>query len=187
MEKNMSYNKYLVRLAALTALCSSAVLAAPYYANKPYWIFTTIDFSAASTKAGHVDWSTWTTPSGSAGTKYVEIVLSKQFSNAGTCYAINIDDTGPVETADLRFWTWDNRSIDDDGPAGNREPNALLWITSDFTLKVSAFSNSYNNVDFGIYNYIIDGVTTAAGCNDGVTPFYNQVNNTILRADSAVN
>jgi len=182
----MSFKKYLIRFSALAALCSSAVVAGPYFANKPYWIFTPVDFNASSGTAGHLNWDTWTPPGGTAGTKYISINLSKQFSNAGQCYSISISDQGAYETVDLRFWTDDNRSIDDDGVFPNRQPQARFWITSDFALKISAYSTSYNNVDFGVYNYL-EAATTAASCDDGVSPFYNQVTNTILRANTTAN
>jgi hypothetical protein len=187
MEINMSFKKHLVRFSTLMALSSSAVLAGPYFANKPWWAYSTLDFSASSSVAGHLSWDTWTPPAGTAGTKYVNLALSKKISGGGQCYAINIEDQGASEVADLRYWTQDNRSIDDDGPAGDRRPVARFWITGDFILKISAYSTSYNNVDFGIYNYIYENVTTAAACDDGVSPFYNQVTDTILRANTTAN
>jgi hypothetical protein len=182
----MSLKKYVLQLTALTALCATSAFAGPYIANKPWWAFTHIDFAASSALAGHVGWDTWTV-NGSAGTKFMRLVLDKKSSGAGQCYSISIEDQGAIETVDLQFFNdATGVSIDDDGPAGDRRPRARFWITSEFFLRISAFSNSYNNVDFGIYNYL-ESATTAATCDDGVSPFYNQATNTLVRANTTAN
>lgn len=182
----MSFKKKILSLSAFAALCATPAISGPYFANKPFWAYGVHDFSASSSVAGHLACDTWTTPGGSVGTKYMTLNLSQKLSGAGQCYGITIEDQGATDNPDLRFWTPDNRSIDDDGPSPSRMPRARFWITSDFILKISAYNSGSNSVDFGIYNYL-ESATSAATCDDGVTPFYNQATNTILRANSRVN
>jgi hypothetical protein len=116
----------------------------------------------------------------------MRLFLGQKITGAGQCYSISIEDQGASETVDLRFWGPGNVSIDDDGPGLERRPRARFWITAEYELKISAFSNSYNNVDFGIYNYL-ESATSAATCDDGVSPFYNQATNVLVRANTLVN
>lgn len=181
----MSVKKNFLRLAGLVGLCALPALSSDhFFVNQPNFIYTTLDFGAQV--AGHLQWSTWTTPSGSAGTKFVQVQLGPKSGGAGQCYSIHVEAPGGTANPDLQFWTPDSRSIDDDGPAGDRRPNARLWITSSFNLKVSAFNNASNSVDFAIYNFL-ESATSAAACDDGVSPFYNQATNVITRANSLVN
>lgn len=183
----MSFKKNLLRFASLAALCAAPAMSGPYFLSNWSNIWkTTIDFDAQSLAAGHPYFPTWDPPlGGGAGTKYLTISLGNNTNGAaGQCYSIIIESIAPANP-DLRFWTSDNRSLDDDGP-GHARPYAKLWITGLYTLTISAYSTNYNSNAFTIYN-AITGATSAASCNDGVSPFYNQVDNTILRANTTAN
>jgi hypothetical protein len=182
----MMFKNKLMKFASLAALCAAPAMADFYYQNMPYFIWTPIDFSAQSTISGHNTWGTWTPPGGSAGTKKFLLALNSNGSG-GACYSLSFEAGPGTSNPDLRLWTNDNRSIDDDGPSGSYLPRALLWITGPYQVTVSAYSTSSNNVDFAIYNYLYTGVTSAASCNDGVTPFFNMADNSIARANSTVN
>lgn len=87
----MNTKNSLLRIAGLIGVCSILALSANhYFSNKPYWAYTTMDFSAQT--AGHLQWPTWTTPSGSAGTKYAPLELASKSGGAGQCYSIHMDN-----------------------------------------------------------------------------------------------
>lgn len=187
----MSLKKKFLFLSGLSVLAAAPAFASTFFRNSPGQIFTSMDFSAASTVAGHQNWGFWTpTTSGSAGTRFVDVGLDAKPSGVGQCYEIRVDGGPGAANPDIQLYTADSRSIDDDGPNGSRTPLARLWITGsgalEYNLRFSAYSTASNNVDFGIRNDLITA-TTSAQCDNGVYPFYNQSTNTILRANSLAN
>jgi len=174
--------------SGLAALAAVPAFSGTYFQNSAGSIFTSIDFSSVSFAPGHINWSMWTEPSsGSTGTRYVDLELSGKPVGGGQCYEIRATAGPGTANPDIQMFTQaGGQSIDDDGPGGNRLPLARLWITSSFNLRLSAFSNASNDVDFGISNYLITA-TTAAQCDNGSYPFYNMSTNTVLRANTTAN
>jgi len=173
--------------SGLAVLVAVPAFAGTYFQNSPGSIFTSIDFSSVSFAPGHINWSSWTPPtSASEGTKFVDLELSGKPAGGGQCYQIQVGAGPATANPDIQLYTQGAASIDDDGPNGSRTPLARLWITSTFNLRVSAYSNASNDVDFGISNFLITA-TTPAQCDNGSYPFYNQSTDTVLRANSTAN
>jgi hypothetical protein len=184
----MSIKKKFLMLSGLAVLAAAPAFAGTYFANSPGFIFTSMDFSSVSFASGHLNWNMWTEPSsGSTGTRYVDIELNGKPTGGGQCYEIRVGAGPGTANPDIQMFTQGGAiSIDDDGPNGNRMPLARLWITSSFNVRLSAFSNASNDVDFGVNNYLITA-TTSSACDNGSYPFYNQTTNTVLRANSTAN
>lgn len=184
----MSFKIKSLMFSGFAVLVAVPAFAGTYFENSPSSSITSIDFSSVSSAPGHINWSTWTPPtSGSSGTRYLDLELnSKPAGAGGQCYEIQIGAGPGTANPDIQLFTQGAASIDDDGPNGNRMPLARLWITSSFNLRVSAYSNASNDVDFAINNFLITA-TTAAQCDNGSYPFYNQSTNTVLRANSTAN
>jgi hypothetical protein len=182
----MSLKKKFLLLSGLAALAAVPAMSSPLHTFGPFSHYLNIDFDAQSTSAGHVNWSTWTPPGSTPGTRYVDLTLNAKLSGEGQCYEFRIEASSAVANPDLQLWTADGRSIDDDGPNLDRKPNAKMWITSPYKVRVSAYSTGSNSVDFGISNFCYIA-TTSAQCDDGIRPFYNQATNSIVRANSLAN
>ncbi|MDB5049939.1 MAG: hypothetical protein JWO30_3010 [Fibrobacteres bacterium] len=108
-----------------------------------------IDFSMSTGAGGHSNWFTWTPPGGSAGTKYIDLQLAGESSGGNkSCFEVSIVTAShSAADTDLRAWYGSN-SIDDDGPAGSRLPYFRFWGSTTLNLTISAYSTSYNAVDF---------------------------------------
>lgn len=183
----MSFKMKSLIFSGLAVLASAPAFAGTYFENSPGAIITSIDFSSVSFANGHINWSMWTPPSsGSAGTRYVDLELNGKPAGGGQCYEIQVSGGPGTANPDIQLYTQGAQSIDDDGPNGSRTPLARLWITSSFNLRLSAYSNASNDVDFTINNFLITA-TTSTACDNGSYPFYNQSTNTVLRANSTAN
>jgi|GEM_PF-2659620 len=146
-----------------------------------------IDLAASSPIGGHMAWGMWVPPNrlqdAPSDTKKYNIELS---GGSVKCYLIHFT-TGatPANNADLRLWTGDGRSIDDDGP-GTLLPKARIWTSGAIQITVSAYSPSYNSIDAWQVAESL-AATSASACDDGVLPFYNDDTGQITRQNNLAN
>lgn len=178
----MNFKKNLLRLSGMIALCAAPALT--FYQQGGPTTRTIFDFAADSSVAGHRKWNK-ATFNGSPGTKNFQLDLTTKASGAAQCYIVEFLGGQATGNPDLQIWNL-GASLDDDGPGANRLPKARVWVTSSVNLTIAAFSNLHNNSDFNLITTQTTA-TTAAGCDDGVSPFYNQATNTTVRANTTVN
>lgn len=179
----MNFKNNLLSLSSLLALCAAPAMA--FYQLGGPVTRTIMDFAAESTLPNHRKWNTWTPPGGSAGTKAFQLDLFTKLSGAAQCYIVEFTGGQATNNPDLRIWNL-GASLDDDGPGANRLPKARVWVTSSVNLTISGYSTAQNNSDFALITTQTTA-TTSAGCDDGVSPFYNQATNTTVRANTTVN
>lgn len=180
----MSIKKRFLQIASLTAFCVTPILSAEIWvSHKPIYMRNYVDYQVVS---GGDTYPTWQPPGGSSGTNYFHLHMD-YYSGNGACYTIWADPGTRTSNPDIRIWTNDGRSIDDDGPNGSYRPRVTAWITGSAYFKISAYSSSSNTSDFIINSSIDPSKTSASQCDDGVSPFYNKVNDQITRANTTVN
>jgi hypothetical protein len=172
----MFQKKLVIGLFGITAICTFPIQAGNV-THEPNNVEIDQDFSSESSVSGHLNWSTWTPGGGSGSVKYYRYAISPD--GDGSCFLVQFDPgTGTESNTDLRLWDNTNNSIDDDGPGSNRLPQARIWTTGATYFLVSAYSTTYNSVDFSQSTYILSE-NSAAACDNGTTAFWNADNGTI--------
>jgi hypothetical protein len=125
---------------------------------------TPIDFSDSSKVSGHQIWDTWTPGGGAGSTKYFTLELDGNSSGANKkCFDVFFNPkTGTAGNTDIRVWSSGNSSIDDDGPS-SLLPHFRAWLGTSIFTTVSAYSSTYNSVDFTMTTQDL-GFTSFATC-----------------------
>lgn len=191
-----------IRLSGFVGVISLFSVSAFGGMENSYWgsyVEHFVDFST-TTLSGHQTWATWQPPSGSANTRYFRYNFNG--SSGGRCYQLQFATVSGTESnTDIQLFTPNQgvavRSLDDNGPNGNKLPNAGIWVphASLSWITISAKSPSFNNVDFKMISRIVtnlngtlpthsDQCRTALG---GSTPFYNAGTGELYNANSLSN
>jgi hypothetical protein len=136
-------------IASLAVFATTTLSWGTFYQSGIGGEITSIDFSMATSASGHSNWGTWTVNS-SSGTKYMSLQLAGESSGGNkSCFdVIFYPETGSSSNTDLQVFSSGGASIDDDGPSGNRLPRFRYWGSTTIYVNISAYSSSYNDVDF---------------------------------------
>jgi hypothetical protein len=154
-------------IASLAVLATASLSWGTFFQSGIGGDINSIDFSMSTSASGHSNWGTWTV-NGSSGTKYTDLQLAGQSSGGNTsCFdVIFYPVTTTAANTDLRVYTSGGTSIDDDGPAGSRLPRFRYWGSTTIYVRISAYTNTYNDRDF--YYQIFHTLTaTKAACETG--------------------
>lgn len=184
--------KSLLASTGLIAGLCQATFASPSFIQAGIIDSRYIDFSTTSPHSNHATWQTWTPPNGGSPVKYMTLQLAGTNPGVpGSCFQVHVSPASgtPQQWTDLRLWpAWGSTSIDDDGPNNSRMPYAKIWMgstTGNFIL--AAKNSTQNQIDFRLSISTLQSVTTAAGCDDGVSPFHNFNTGVTLRANTTSN
>src|SRR5690606_29241294 len=124
--------KKYIRSSGIVGMVSLFAVSAFGNIENSYWggyVENFVDFST-TTITGHQTWATWTPPSGSANTRYFRYNFNG--SSGGRCYLLEFAPVSGTElNTDIQLFTPNQglaaRSLDDNGPNGNKLPRAGFW------------------------------------------------------------
>jgi hypothetical protein len=149
---------------------------------------TPIDFSDTTKVAGHQIWDTWTPGGGAGTTRYFNLELDGNSSGGNKkCFDVFFSPkTGSASNTDIRVFNSSGSSIDDDGPSPSLLPHFRAWLGTSIYTTVSAYSSTYNNVDFTMTTQDL-GFTTSAACTSANNYPMVDDGGTITNANSRAN